>query len=197
MNHGLGDHFGAHFVARARFDDDVSETKDYLLRPFVSWRATHGVTVDLGYDYLHSFTSSTEHRIWQAVQHKHQWQKFVVSNRIRIDERFVDDVSGVIARFRYRLRATHPLWSSHWYGVVSDEVLANVNDRGSGPAYGFEQNRLRFAVGGNILDRLRIESGYEYQYVESRSGTTTNTHSFIIEFSLDTGDRPLMPWDPR
>ena len=197
LNHGLGDHFGAHFMARGRFDDDVSETKDYLLRPFVSWRPLHGVTLDLGYDYLHSFTSSVEHRIWQVAQHKLQWREFVVSNRIRLDERFVEDVDGVIVRFRYRLRATHPLWSSVWYGAISDEVLANVNDRGEGPTYGFEQNRLRFALGGRFWDRLRVESGYEYQYVVSRSGPATNTHTFIIELSLDTGSGPLLPWDPR
>ena len=41
LNHGFGDHFGGHFIIRGRFTDDVSETKDYLLRPFVTWQPIH------------------------------------------------------------------------------------------------------------------------------------------------------------
>jgi hypothetical protein len=194
VNHGVGDSFGVHFMARARFDDDVSEIKDYLLRPFVSWRPIHSVTLDLGYDYLHSYTASSENRIWQAAQHQLEWRDFLVSNRIRLDERFVEDVDGVVVRFRYRFRTVHPLWSPNWYGVISDEVLVNVNDQGEGPVYGFEQNRLRFALGGRFWTRLRAEAGYEYQFVRSRSGTDSNIHTFVIEFSLDTGNAPLLPW---
>jgi len=197
LNHGFGDHFGGHFIIRGRFTDDVSETKDYLLRPFVTWQPIHAVTLDLGYDYLHSFTSTSENRIWQAAQHQLEWREFNVSNRIRLDERFVEDVDGVVLRFRYRLRAIHPLWSSRFYAAISDEVFANVNDQGEGPTYGFEQNRLRFALGARFAHGLRIESGYEYQYVLSRSGTQTNTHTFLIEVSLDTGNRRLLRWDPR
>jgi hypothetical protein len=197
LNHGLGDHFGAHFLARARFDDDVSETKDYLLRPFVTWRPNDAVTLDLGYDYLHSFTSSSENRVWQAAQHQFKWHEFDVSNRIRLGQRFVEGVDGVVVRLRYRLRAAHPLWSSRFYWAISNEVLANVNDRGEGPPHGFEQNRLRFALGARFSNGLRVESGYEYQYVHSRNGTNTNTHTFLIELSLDTGSRPLRPWHPH
>jgi len=197
FNHGLGERWGAHLVVRARFDDDVSETKDVLLRPFVTFRANDNIVLDLGYDYLHSFTASSENRFWQAAQHRFLWREISVSNRIRVDERWIEGVNGVVARFRYRLRTTHPLWSPDWYGVISDEVLANMNDQGSGPPQGFEQNRLRFALGFRIKNRLRIESGYEYQYVQSRGGADTNTHTFLIEVSLDTGRGPLLPWDPR
>ena len=197
ISHGFGENFGAHFMARGRFDDDVSETKDYLLRPFVSWLPTKSVTLDLGYDYLHSFTSASENRIWQAGQHSITWHDLIASNRIRLDQRFIENVDGVVVRFRYRFRATHPLWSSWLYGVISDEVFTNVNDQGAGPIAGFEQNRLRFALDVRFKKRLRVESGYEYQYVKSRDGAETNTHTFIIEFSLSTNSEPLFHWDPR
>jgi hypothetical protein len=197
INHGLGKNFGAHFQARGRFDQNVSETKDYLLRPFVSWLPGKGFTFDLGYDYLHSFSSSTEHRIWQAAQHHFQWRKLSIANRIRLDQRFVEDVDGVVVRFRYRLRTTRKIGDTNWYGVISDEVFTNVNDQGAGPISGFEQNRLRFAFGNNFMKRLRVESGYEYQYTQSRSGTDTDIHMFFVEFSIDTGDRRLFGWAPR
>ena len=197
INHGFGEDFGFHLQARGRFDDDVSETKDYLIRPFFTWRAIEGVTLDLGYDYLHSFTGSTEHRIWQAGQHHLKWRGFTLANRIRIDQRFVEGVNGVVARFRYRLRTTHPIGSSSLYGALSNEVFANMNERSEGPGQGFEQNRLRFALGGEPLKWLKVESGYEYQYSESRSGIGTNIHMYFVEFSIATGNKPLLGWAPR
>jgi hypothetical protein len=117
---------------------------------------------------------------------------------VRLDQRFVEDVDGVVVRFRYRLRGFRPIAGSKWYGAVSDEVFANLNDQGAGPVAGFEQNRLRFAFGRAFPGRVRAESGYEWQYVEGRNGAAENRHVFFIEFSIDTGSgRPRPPWSPR
>ena len=187
LNHRLDERFIAHFEARVRFDDDVSQTKDLLLRPFVSWQALESLRLALGYDYLHSFQSRSENRLWQSAQHRLRWRDLSIYNRVRLDERFVEDVSGVVLRFRYRLRGTHPIGRSSWYGAISDEVFTNLNDRGAGPVSGFEQNRLRLAAGARFLGRLRAESGYEWQYAESRTGSAVNRHVFFIELSIDTG----------
>jgi hypothetical protein len=187
LHHGLGDRWGAHLQTRLRFDEDVSRTKDLLVRAFGSWKALDCLTLDLGYDYIHSFHGAGEHRPWQAAEHRMPWHDLTLQNRIRLDERFVDDVDGVVVRFRYRLRGTHPIAGSDWYGVVSDEVFTNLNDQGAGPVSGFEQNRLRVATGVRYLGRLRAESGYEWQHAERRSGPAVNRHVFIIELSIDSG----------
>jgi hypothetical protein len=109
----------------------------------------------------------------------------------------VEDVPGVVVRFRYRFRVTHPIAGSVFYAALSDEVITNVNDQGSGPVYGFEQNRLRFALGGSYFKRLRSEVGYEYQYSQSRSGTDTNSHVSFIEVSVDTGTGRPFVWAPH
>ena len=36
VNHALNARWGVHLAARVRLDDDVSEAKDYLIRPFVT-----------------------------------------------------------------------------------------------------------------------------------------------------------------
>jgi hypothetical protein len=102
-----------------------------------------------------------------------------------------------VVRFRYRLRGTRPIGGSDWYAALSDEIFANLNDRGEGPVHGFEQNRVRVAAGGRFLGRLRAESGYEWQYAESRSGPAENRHVFFIEVSIDSGDLPPAPWSIR
>jgi hypothetical protein len=197
LNHALGERWGAHLQTRVRLNDNVSEAKDFLVRPFITWTPIESLTLDLGYDYLHSFQSSSEHRVWQAAEHHFRWRDLTLKNRVRLDERIVEDISGAVVRFRYRLRGTHPIAGSRWYGAISDEVMANLNDQGSGPVSGFEQNRLRFAVGLRFLDRLQVESGYEWQYAESRSRPASHFHVFFVEFTIDTGGRRLIRFSPR
>lgn len=189
LHHGLSDHWGAHFQSRVRFDDDVSRAKDLLVRTFGSWTNLESLTFVLGYDYLHSFHAASEHRPWQAGEHRLRWRDLVVNNGIRLDQRFVEDVDGLVLRFRYRLRGTHPIAGSDWFGVLSNEVFANLNDRGAGPVSGFEQNRLRAAVGVRFLGNLRVESGYEWQYAERRSSGPVNRHVFFVSLFVDTGGR--------
>jgi hypothetical protein len=195
LNHGFGEHWGGHLMSRVRFDQNVSRTKDILLRPWVSWEPLEGLAFDLGYDYNHSFHSNDEHRIWQAAEYRFTWRRLTVNNRLRLDQRFVENVDGVVARLRYRLRGTHPVGSSDWYGTLSNETFANVNDRGTGPVHGFEQNRVRLAAGVHFLKRLQAESGYEWQYVERRGDSSEHRHVFFIAFTIDTGDGRL--WSPR
>ncbi len=196
LNHPINEQWGVHLKTRLRMDHDVTQSKDFLWRPFVSWSPLKSLTLGLGYDYLDSFRSASQHRIWQAVEHRLRWRDLTVRNRIRLGERFVDGVDGAVVRFRYRLRATHPLGGTPWYAAVSNELMVNLNNQGSGPTPGFEQNRLRLALGRRFLERLNVESGYQWQYVESRDGPATNQHVFLIELSIDTRGKPLIPFSP-
>ena len=146
---------------------------------------------------LPSFEDGREHRPWQAAEHRIAWRELDLRNRVRLDQRFFDDDGGAVLRFRQRLRGRHFIAGSQWYGGVSNEVFVNLDDRGEGPVSGFEQNRLRFAVGGPLHRRLRVESGYEWQYVERRSNEPQHRHVFFVEFSIDTGGLPVFPWSPR
>ena len=187
IDHGISENWGAHLQTRVRFDDDVSNTKDVLIRPFLSWKAWREFHVDLGYDHLGSIEGRSENRLWLSGEHVFGWRDLQVKNRVRFDQRWVEDVDGVVARFRYRLRGVHPIQGTAWYGAISDEVFSNMNDRGEGPVDGFEQNRLRGAVGSRLFGRIRAESGYEWQYADRRSGGFENRHVLFIEFAIDTG----------
>jgi len=187
LDHGINDTWGAHLQLRVRFDEDVTNTKDVLVRPFVTWRGLENLHVDLGYDYLGSIDGRSEHRLWLSGEHGLVWRDLKLGNRVRFDQRWVENVDGVVARFRYRLRGTHPIPGTDWYGALSDEVFTNLNDRGEGPVDGFEQNRLRAAVGSRLFGRVRAETGYEWQYVNRRSGGFVNRHVFLIELAIDSG----------
>jgi hypothetical protein len=193
--HAINKDWSVSFMARGRFDENASHTKDYLLRPYLSWTIVDDVpfidslTVMAGYDYLHSFDGRDEHRAWQSAHHAVEHERLRLVHRVRLDERFVEDVDPIILRFRYRISTSHPLGDSAWYGIASDEVFANLNDDDEGPLSGFEQNRLRLGAGRYIFGRLRVEGGYEFQYARRRSKADEFRHVVFLEFSLSSGDR--------
>jgi hypothetical protein len=195
INHAINKDWSISFTARGRFDEDASHSKDYLLRPYLSWTIVDDVpfvdslTVMAGYDYLHSFDGRDEHRAWQAAHHAVEHERLRLVHRVRLDERFIEGVDPTIFRFRYRLSTSHPFRGSKWYGFASDEIFANLNDDDEGPVDGFEQNRLRLGVGRHFFGRLRVEGGYEFHYAKRRSNPNEFRHVAFLEFSLSTGNR--------
>jgi len=195
INHAINEDWSVSFMARGRFDEDASHSKDYLLRPFVSWTLVDNVpfvdslTVMAGYDYLHSLDGRDEHRAWQSAHHAIEHKRFRAVHRVRFDERFIERVDPMIVRFRYRLSTSYPFGNSAWYGFASDEVFANLNDDDEGPVDGFEQNRIRLGVGRHFFGRLRVEGGYEFHYAKRRSNPNEFRHVAFLEFSLSTGNK--------
>jgi hypothetical protein len=185
VSHALDDRFALHLAGRVRFDDDVSQSKDYLIRPYGSWKATDSISLQLGYDRLQSVRSRDEHSAWQSVSYRQLWRDLSLGHRIRLDERFVEGVGGPVVRSRYRLRGTHPLGSTPWYMASSDEVFVNLNDQHEGPVGGFEQNRLRVALGWKA-SRWRVEGGYEWHYARRRDRVGEHRHVFVLEFFYAT-----------
>ena len=195
VHHAINEDWSISFMARGRFDEDASHSKDYLLRPYLSWTIVDDVpfvdslTVMAGYDYLHSFDGRDEHRAWQSAHHAVEHKRFRVVHRVRMDERFVEDISPTIFRFRYRMRTSYPFGKSEWYGFASDEIFVNINDDNQGPVQGFEQNRFRLGVGRHVFGRLRVTGGYEFQYARRRTNPNEFRHVAFLEFSLSTGNR--------
>ena len=183
----LTERWAGQLLVRFRSGDNLSGARDVMLRGFSHWRLG-SFDVGFGYDFLYNFPSSEtrEHRPFQLAEHR--WQPagplpgdLVIKNRIRLDERFRSDVDGVIARLRYRLRTTRHI-ASGLYLTVSNEIFANLNDQGSGPPQGFEQNRLRVAPGYEIMPGLRVEFGYEWHLVARRRRPTDTRH--VLFFNL-------------
>jgi hypothetical protein len=195
IHHAIDENWSISFMARGRFDEDASHSKDYMLRPYVSWTIVDDVpfvdslTVMAGYDYLHSFDGRDEHRAWQSAHHAVEHKRIRLVHRVRIDERFVEGVDPTIFRFRYRLSTSHPFGDSKWYGFASDEVFVSLNDDDEGPVDGFEQNRARLGVGRHVFGRLRVEGGYEFQYARRRTNPNEFRHVAFLEFSLSTGNK--------
>jgi hypothetical protein len=185
--HKVDDRLTLSLASRLRFDEDVSRAKDLYFRPAVEVEVLPPFSLGLGYDYIYSYASnsSTEHRIWEQASLKLDLGDLSVGNRLRIEQRFLDDADGVVVRARYRLRLEHPLGASAWKVIGSDEVFANLNSQGEGPVSGFEQNRLFGGVGRRFWDRLWIETGYQWGYQEERDKQDQVTHSLLVNVTYD------------
>ena len=188
VTHSLDDKVSLSFSSRIRFDEDVSRKKDLLLAPGLSYALSPSLSLGGGYVHLHAFPSgsSSENRAWQQIGLVEKLQGVSVGNRLRLEQRFVEDVSGAILRARYRLRLDAPLGGSRWALVGSDEVFVNLNSQGEGPVGGFEQNRLYGGLGFRVTERLRLEGGYQWEYKENRGSESENIHAILVGFSYRT-----------
>ncbi len=188
LEHEFFDGVTAGVRARARFDDDISRERDVTVGPSLRLEAFDRLTFTLGYDYLYDLRddSTAEHRAWQAAGFAFPIRRLTIGNRIRFDERLIDNVSGAVVRFRYRLRTTYDIGGSRLEGFhlsASEEVFVNLNDQGEGPVDGFEQNRVRAGAGWQ-LGKARVEAGYEWQYGRRRSAPWLHRHVLFVEFTF-------------
>ena len=196
VRYGINQDWAVALVGRGRWNDDLADHRDYLLRPYVSWTPVVDVpfvdslSVLAGYDYLSVHRGRDEHRAWQAIFHTPKRGPLGLVHRARMDERWIDGLDKVIWRFRYRLNGTQQISNSPWFARVSDEVLINLNDEDEGPVGGFEGNRARLGLGRYVTDRVRFEAGYQFEYARRRSRVNEFRHSFFLEFTLATGKVP-------
>jgi hypothetical protein len=188
FTHALDDKVSLSFSSRVRFDEDISRKKDLLLGPGMSYALSPALSLGGGYTHLHAFPSgsSSENRAWQQVGFVEKLWGASVGNRLRLEERFVEDVGGAIIRARYRLRLDMPLGGSPWALVGSEEVFVNLNSQGEGPVGGFEQNRLYGGLGFRVTEQLRLEGGYQWEYKENRGSESENVHAILVGFSYRT-----------
>jgi hypothetical protein len=195
INHPIGDRWAVSLASEVRFDDDVSDYKSFSLKPAVHVAFARHWHLGLGYKYEDKDGGSDEQAAWQEAAFAQSFGKLALGHRLRLEERFIEGIGGVIARSRYRLKAAHPLWSSPWYLVGSEEVLVNLNNQGEGPVSGFEQNRLFAGLGLHLGRHVRAELGYLWRFERERSGPDRSDHIISLSLFFDTRAK-LLPLHP-
>ena len=190
INHPIGEGWAVSLKSQVRFDDDVSEYKSVYLKPAVHVSFASHWHLGLGYKFEDKHGGSDEHAAWQEAAFTHSLGKLTLGHRLRLEERFLEGIGGVIARSRFRLKAAHPLWSSPWYLVGSEEVFVNLNSQGEGPVSGFEQNRLFAGLGVHLGRHLRAELGYLWRFERERSGLDRSDHVISLNLFFRTRAKP-------
>ncbi len=127
-----------------------------------------------GFAYVDNYPGGRlqEYRPYQQFGLGHVLLKQVqVLHRLRTEQRFIEHIDGTANRLRYMLRLARPFRNSDWYLVASDELFINLNTINNGPIAGIDQNRLYGGLGRQINRKLRVEAGYQFQYVNRADPT--------------------------
>lgn len=103
-----------------------------------------------------------EHRLLEQVFHKHKLWNIPFSHRLRLEHRFLQDVSGNSTqnRIRYRLTAKLPLYKTSYF-TVNNEFFINLNGEV------FRENRAYLAFGFTLSKTTILELGYMRQHINN------------------------------
>jgi hypothetical protein len=185
VNHEFNEHWSASFQTELRLDQDISAFQELVLKPAGYYRFNDWAQLGIGYKYIDKNHAPNEHDAWQEIYLRHSLASLGFTQQIRIEERFIEEISGVIPRLRYLIHGTAPI-SPKFYFSGSGAARFNLSDKGEGPVYGFEQSRLYAGVGYKAGKYARVELGYLWRYELERRGPDKSDHVIRIQFLFDT-----------
>lgn len=130
----------------------------------------------------------TELRPVAELTHESKWQRSLLQNRVRIDNRFFETdeqesilyTSRYIARFRYRFQARIPLTKPEGPQInlrLAEEIMFNSAENF------FDQNRIYATVDFGMSQKVSIETGYIYIY-QQRFDTSDFFARHVFRFSI-------------
>jgi len=166
-----------------RFEDNVSELGQLILRPAIGYKLTDHLSIWQGYAWIGDYqpTFIEENRVFQQVTYKRAFPSIRLQSRTRLEERIIDQADGTAVRFRTLLRGDFPLPNATaWAIVMFDEIFVNLNTVGHGPNAGFNQNRFFLGVNHQLTQHLNMDLGYQMQAVNGGQSGLINDISHII-----------------
>jgi hypothetical protein len=169
----VSDHWLLHAEAQPRFNDDISQTDQLLLRGGVGRRLGPRVTAWAGYALVTKWNGapvSHEQRAWQQLSATlPKLGKWTPSLRLRQEQRFAEQWGDASHRFRALGRLVHPIGGSPWSFAVWDEYFVTLDDTRDGPRQGFDQNRVYLTTLRKVASAVTLEFGYMWQHVPAPS----------------------------
>lgn len=179
----LSNRWRGYFELQPRIGRDADGLERLLVRPAFGYKLRPNVSLWLGYGYTPLFEPefSPEHRIFQQFLTEHRIGDLDITNRARLEQRFIDGVGETSHRFRHMLRLAHPLdRKKKWSIIAFDELFWNLNSTRAGPESGFDQNRVFLGVGRVINPQLRVEAGYLWNFIDAPSGRPNRSLDVIL-----------------
>jgi hypothetical protein len=170
---------------------DGAGTLDVIgLRPILGYDLTDRSTVSAGYAWSPSFPAAGGTSIEQRLFEQYIWsgrlQRYAVSSRSRLEQRFIEGNSGVLVRFRQQVRVSRPIRAGSRLSIsVYDEFFVHLNDTTRAPR-GIDQNRIFGGLGVAFSGAARLEAGYLNQFSPGHGRAARMNHvlSAVMTFGL-------------
>ena len=182
--HKINERFSIHSEAQLRMFEPVSNFFQFLPRVGLNYHINSYSSLTAGYALIptSSFEKSTEfqttfleHRIWQQFVLKNFIGRVKFYHRYRFEQRWIEtnspgDITSnkYVSRLRYFFKISVPLNNEElvnntFYAAAYNELFMNIIDQP------FDQNRLYFALGLNLNENFRFETGYQSRWTGAGS----------------------------
>ncbi len=171
-----------------RYSLDSGNFTTVLIRPGIGWQFTPEFSLWTGYAWtpLISPTPRNENRLWVQGMYVANLDPVTFTQRLRIETRFIENMSDPGLRLRYQARLALPVALDKALQLVTyDELFISVNSPAPSIGSGFDQNR--FFVGGlyRFSSQLAFDLGYLWNVVRnSQLATTKSNHVLMASLYL-------------
>ncbi|RYE32259.1 MAG: DUF2490 domain-containing protein [Sphingobacteriaceae bacterium] len=179
--------WGYLFDAQYRTDKQFSQTSAYFFRPGVSYDITKKQSAAVGYVVFGTYEEESnrifyaENRVWEQYQFTTKLGKATLSNRLRLEQRFINtENGGFLQRLRYYIRSQIPLvrvdssFKKGIYAALQNELFINVQHQARASNSFLDQNRSYLSFGYRFSKKIDLEFGYQYIYSKDRDGNLRN-----------------------
>lgn len=147
----------------------------------VGYKANKHVTYWLGYtldpQYSHGSLTITEHRFRQQVSIDNfaKVGPFNVSGRVRLEERWRDNLPGTGWRLRPYVKLSMPIHGKTNLNLTHESFI-NLNTTSFQKQAGYDRWRTAISVSTPIAKNLTVDLGYLNQHGFVRNGPDTDDH---------------------
>jgi hypothetical protein len=185
----LSESFSLYLEEQIRLNTEVSAGNRFILRPAIQYSISPELSTSLGYGWTPNFSPfRNENRIWQQVQYVLKADHLQLSNRIRFEQRMIQNADGTSLRFRYLIRGNLYLNpnTKRLALCIGDEIFFQLNGVSGGPPFGFDQNRAFIGLNFVVNDELTLESGYLNLYDTYTIGVISLLgHIYVLNMYLN------------
>lgn len=189
--HRIDDDWTVSMQTELRLQDDISEFSELILKPALNHHFNETFALSVGYKYIDKYQEANEQDPWQELHINHKHNDLVSGLQFRLEERLIDDIDGVIPRLRVLQHLSHPIGEGPFYLTGFGALRFNLDDKGEGPVYGFEQSRVYAALGRHIGEQTQLELGYLWRWERERQGPNKNDHALHLQLVYHTYDKPI------
>lgn len=173
--------------ASPRLLDNSTDFSQFILHGLLGYKFNKNFSVWQGYAWSTTYIPNfrREQRPYNDIVLENSFKKLNIENRVRFEERFLQDIEGISIRGRYRLKSSYPLdKKGKWSAVFFDEVFFNCNSHNGGPQAGLDQNRIYLGLNRKINEHFNIDGGYQLQH-SHRKGPDNDILNHFIIFNLN------------
>ncbi|UPT71611.1 MAG: DUF2490 domain-containing protein [Flavobacterium sp. JAD_PAG50586_2] len=187
--------WGLHVEGQLRTDNELHQDLQNIARLGGVYFLSPKETLMVGGALIDTYSSSadkffTEHRLWEQYQINTKWSKNIMTNRLRLEQRWIEQLATKTTayqnRFRYMNRNLFHITDlksvqAEFYAIVQDEVFITIGENKVNSKF-LDQNRLLVGLGLNNNNKFRLELGYMNQFVTSSYGSDAMNH--IVSVTL-------------